>query len=158
MDFIVATSNLRAANYSIPPADRHKVLLNLAATLVTTFWVSVAESPELWTWNPGSNRPLLSVSWFVTWPSRVELHGHSNCYLVSTEVLKVIYFFVVIIISHFPLAWSPVVICKLVWQKVHGPVVQRWINRYAVWIRVSKINQTIHWIVIYLVIWTTRAR
>ena len=25
MDFIVATSNLRAANYSIPPADKHKV-------------------------------------------------------------------------------------------------------------------------------------
>lgn len=25
MDFIVAASNLRAANYSIPPADRHKV-------------------------------------------------------------------------------------------------------------------------------------
>ena len=25
MDFIVACSNLRAYNYSIPPADRHKV-------------------------------------------------------------------------------------------------------------------------------------
>jgi ubiquitin-activating enzyme E1 len=25
MDFIVAASNLRAANYSIPPADKHKV-------------------------------------------------------------------------------------------------------------------------------------
>ena len=25
MDFIVACSNLRAFNYSIPPADRHKV-------------------------------------------------------------------------------------------------------------------------------------
>lgn len=25
MDFIVATSNLRAANYDIAPADRHKV-------------------------------------------------------------------------------------------------------------------------------------
>lgn len=25
MDFIVAASNLRAANYEIPPADRHKV-------------------------------------------------------------------------------------------------------------------------------------
>lgn len=24
MDFIVASSNLRAANYNIPPADRHK--------------------------------------------------------------------------------------------------------------------------------------
>lgn len=26
MDFIVAASNLRAANYDITPADRHKVL------------------------------------------------------------------------------------------------------------------------------------
>lgn len=26
MDFIVAASNLRAANYSIEPADKHKVL------------------------------------------------------------------------------------------------------------------------------------
>ena len=28
MDFIVASSNLRAANYDIAPADRHKVLLH----------------------------------------------------------------------------------------------------------------------------------
>jgi len=28
MDFIVAASNLRAENYSIPPADRHKVHRN----------------------------------------------------------------------------------------------------------------------------------
>jgi ubiquitin-activating enzyme E1 len=27
MDFIVAASNLRAANYSIPPADKHKVCI-----------------------------------------------------------------------------------------------------------------------------------
>ena len=28
MDFIVACSNLRASNYSIPPADRHKVRID----------------------------------------------------------------------------------------------------------------------------------
>ena len=28
MDFIVAASNLRAANYSIAPADKHKVTTN----------------------------------------------------------------------------------------------------------------------------------
>lgn len=28
MDYIVAASNLRAANYSISPADKHKVQLN----------------------------------------------------------------------------------------------------------------------------------
>jgi len=30
MDFIVATSNLRAENYDIEPADRHKVLHHLS--------------------------------------------------------------------------------------------------------------------------------
>ena len=29
MDFIVAASNLRATNYSIPTADRHKVSMSM---------------------------------------------------------------------------------------------------------------------------------
>jgi ubiquitin-activating enzyme E1 len=38
MDFIVAASNLRASNYSIPPADKHKVdLLYSYQIIVTNF-------------------------------------------------------------------------------------------------------------------------
>ena len=41
MDFIVAASNLRAANYSIPPADKHKVSYWWSPTFYWHFTFSV---------------------------------------------------------------------------------------------------------------------
>lgn len=37
MDFIVAASNLRAANYSIPPADKHKVCIHKSFKKINIF-------------------------------------------------------------------------------------------------------------------------
>lgn len=38
MDFIVAASNLRAANYSIPPADKHKVKFTIFLNFKNFNW------------------------------------------------------------------------------------------------------------------------
>ena len=42
MDFIVAASNLRAANYSIPPADRHKVWVARVCNVHTIYLEKLA--------------------------------------------------------------------------------------------------------------------
>ena len=56
MDFIVAASNLRAANYDIPPADRHKVILHLKKAKHVTGLASTGVT---------SNRLVISLHQFI---------------------------------------------------------------------------------------------
>lgn len=61
MDFIVAASNLRASNYNIPPADKHKVSLAHSSLILFVNW---------------------KISWFVVeidrWKNHPS-HCHNHC-------------------------------------------------------------------------------